>query len=97
MNPTTKTVAISVAALLTAVSLSACVTTATTDSLRDRQREEYENTLKLWLSAEEGEKAAACEALAGDLDHQRWTAQPDVLDPPVSHDAFDEEFLQGRC
>lgn len=98
MNRTTKTVAISGAALLIAVSLSACGTTATTDSqTRDQQREEYENTLRLWLTAEEEEKAAACEALRGGPDHQQLTVQPAGVDLQVSHYGFDEEFLQGRC
>jgi hypothetical protein len=98
MNRTTKTVAICGAALLTAVTLSACSTPATSDSqTRDQQREEYENTLRQWLTAEEGEKAAACEALQGGPDHQQLTVQPASLDLQVSHSEFDEDFLQGRC
>jgi len=98
MNRTTKTVAISGAALLTTLSLSACSTTAASDSqMRDQQREEYENTLRQWLTAEEDEKSAACEALRGGPDHQQLTVQPASLDLQVSHHGFDEEFLQGRC
>ena len=98
MNRPTKTAAICGAALLTAVSLAACGTTATTDSqTRDQQREEYQNTLRLWLTADEQEKAAACEALRGGPDHQQLAVQPAGLDLLASHPGFDEEFLQGRC
>lgn len=98
MNRIPRTVAISGAALLTALSLSACGTTAATDSqTRDQQREEYENTLRLWLTAEEEEKTAACEAIAGGPDHQQLTVQPAGLGLQISHQGFDEEFLQGRC
>lgn len=98
MNRTTKTVISSGAALLTALSLSACGTPATLDSqVRDQQRQEYENTLRLWLTTEEAEKAAVCEAVLVGTDDQRLTQQPVGPDRQVRHDAFDEEFLQGRC
>jgi hypothetical protein len=98
MNRTMKTIAVSGAALLTAVSLSACgVTPATGTQTRDQQREDYENTLRLWLKAGQEEKAAACEALAVGLAPQQLTVQPAALDARVAHFGFDEEFLQGRC
>jgi hypothetical protein len=98
MKRPTKTVAICGAALLTSVSLAACGTTATTDSrTRDQQREEYQNTLRLWLTADEQEKTAACEALHSGPDHQQLAVQPAGLDLLASQPGFDEEFLQGRC
>ena len=94
----TTTVALAGAALLTAAGLSACGTTPTSDSLtREQQREEYENTLRLWLKADAQEKAAACAAVGAASDEQSSAVRPVGFVVTTSYEGFDEEFLTGRC
>jgi hypothetical protein len=95
----TTTVALAGAALLTAAGLSACGTTPVSDSLtREQQREEYENTLRLWLKADAEEKAAACAAVGATSDEQASPVRTvGFVFATSRYEGFDEEFLTGRC
>jgi hypothetical protein len=80
------------AALLAAAALTAWVPISTAAPTTDRNRASYEDTLRLWLIADDTQKAAACEAVQGGPDHHRLHS-----DGLPAHDGFDAEFLVGRC